>query len=197
VDTRIRELIGEIRRLEDELEDSLNTQTIQLRYRLDGTRVKFENSVRAAHGRFKTGTLRWLIRSKPLNVISAPAIYAMVVPFVFLDLAVTIYQYVCFPLYGIPRLRRNQFIVVDRHHLSYLNSIEKLNCIYCGYISGLIAYVREIVACTEQYWCPIKHARKILDPHRRYARFAQYGDPEELSTHSEKMREALKISPDE
>ena len=29
---------------------------------------------------------------------------------------------------------------------------------------------------TEQYWCPIKHARKILDAHPRYDTFLDYGD---------------------
>jgi len=85
---------------------------------------------------------------------------------------------------------------LDRHRLSHLNSIEKLNCVYCGYVNGLIAYAREIVARTEQYWCPIKHARKILDPHRRYARFADFGDSDELARHAERMRSALEGSAD-
>jgi len=49
-------------------------------------------------------------------------------------------------------------------------------CVYCGYANGLIAYVREIAARTEQYWCPIKHARPIPAPHARYRVFFEYGD---------------------
>jgi hypothetical protein len=194
---RITELIDEIRRLESELEDILGTHTIRLRYELIGAKVKFEKSVSAAHKKLRIGTLRWLLMSNPLNVISAPIIYAMIIPFLFLDLTVSIYQQLCFPLYGIPKLKRKQFIVFDRHHLSYLNAIEKLNCMYCSYINGLVAYVREIVARTEQYWCPIKHARKILTPHRRYAHFADYGDPVDLTAHSERMRQMLKNSTDD
>ncbi len=74
---------------------------------------------------------------------------------------------------------------------SYLNSIEKFNRVYCGYVNGLIAYAREIVPRTEQYWCPIKHARKVLDPHRRYARFADFGDSQELHERIQRMRESL------
>lgn len=49
--------------------------------------------------------------------------------------------------------------------LSYLNAIEKLNCVYCGYGNGVIAYGREIIARTEQFWCPIKHASKAAGEH--------------------------------
>ena len=41
-------------------------------------------------------------------------------------------------------------MVIDRYALSYLNVIEKLNCVYCEYVNGLIAYVQEIAARTEQ-----------------------------------------------
>jgi hypothetical protein len=58
----------------------------------------------------------------------------------------------------------------------HLNAIEKVHCVYCGYANGLIAYVREIAARTEQYWCPIKHARVVAAPHPRYRSFLDYGD---------------------
>jgi hypothetical protein len=35
----------------------------------------------------------------------------------------------------------------------------------------VIAYVREIAARTEQYGCPIRHARGIPTPHTRYQLF--------------------------
>lgn len=41
-----------------------------------------------------------------------------------------------------------------------------------------MSYVKEIIGCTEQYWCPIKHARKVLDTHSRYTHFAEFGDAE-------------------
>ena len=79
-------------------------------------------------------------------------------------------------VYGIARVRRSDYVVMDRHHLAYLNAIEKINCEYCGYANGVFAYVREIAARTEQYWCPIRHARRIPAPHTRYRNFVDYGD---------------------
>src|SRR4029079_2678571 len=96
---------------------------------------------------------------------TAPIIYSLVVPVAILDLWITVYQQLCFPVYGIARVRRSGYIVIDRHHLGYLNGIEKLNCMYCSYANGVFGYVREIAGRTEQYWCPIRHAKRIRNPH--------------------------------
>jgi len=36
--------------------------------------------------------------------------------------------------------------------------------------------VQEIIGLTEQYWCPIKHARHVLRTHSRYNRFTDFGN---------------------
>ena len=46
----------------------------------------------------------------------------------------------CFPIYGIPRMRRSDDLVFDREDLHYLNAIEKFNCFYCSYGNGGAAY---------------------------------------------------------
>lgn len=188
---QVREVLEEISRLEQELGQIIQSQQAQIRYRIEGTKVRFEQAVRESHARLRTKLPRWFRESSPRNVVSAPFIYAMIVPFVILDVSLSAYQAICFRLYGVPRVPRSQFIVIDRQNLSYLNSIERLNCIYCGYASGLLAYAREIAARTEQYWCPIKHARKVLDPHWRYARFSDYGDATDYRAHLRKMRAQL------
>ena len=193
--SRISKILADIRQLEEELEDAIGTHEARFFYRIEGTKVRFDRAVRDAQRKLKVGTLRWLRESNPRNVITAPVIYLMIVPFLLLDASITLYQAICFPLYRIPKVRRAKYIAMDRHSLSYLNGIEKVICIYCGYANGLIGYVREIAALTEQYWCPIKHAQKILDPHRRYARFADFGDSEGYQGHVDKMREQLAGKP--
>lgn len=189
---RIQELLMEIRRLEDELSDEMQAQRTELLYWFEGRRVRFEQSLRATHAELRTNVLRWLRASQPRNLVSAPFIYAMIVPFALLDLSVTLYQGVCFRLYRVPRVLRERYVVVDRHQLGYLNALERLNCMYCGYANGVIAYAREVAARTEQYWCPIKHARHVLDPHRRYARFADFGDFEGYPERMNTLRVALR-----
>ncbi len=107
----------------------------------------------------------------------AIVLYALVVPFVLVDLGVTIYQWVCFPLCGLRRVRRSAYFTYDRHRLPYLTGVQKLNCTYCAYTNGLLAYVREVTARTEAYWCPIKHDRTTTrDAHAYYGHFAHFGD---------------------
>ncbi len=126
-------------------------------------------------------------------VATAPVIYSLIIPFALLDLWMSLYQAICFPVYGIPPVKRTQYIVFDRQHLAYLNWIETLNCLYCGYANGLIAYVREIASRTEQYWCPIKHALRVKDPHQRYFEFLEYGDAQgyraKLTAFRDRLRE--------
>jgi hypothetical protein len=83
-------------------------------------------------------------------------------------------------------------MVIDRGHLAYLNVIEKINCVYCSYANGLIAYVQEIASLTEQYWCPIKHARRVIATHERYRKFVDYGDAESYHTGLAALREELR-----
>ena len=191
VNENIRRLLAQISELEEELGEAIQEQQETLFYRLEGTKIQFERNIREAQKKLKTGLLTWLVKSSPRNVITTPIIYSMIVPIGMLDAALSFYQLVCFPLYRVPKVKRRQYIVIDRHHLSYLNSVERLNCIYCAYANGVLAYSREIAARTEQYWCPIKHARKILDPHRRYARFADFGDAEHYSETMDMLRDAF------
>jgi len=188
----IRQILGDIAKLEDELAALFQEQQERLHYRIEGSKVRFEKNLRRIHRELKTGVFAWLRKSELRNVVSAPFIYAMVVPFVFLDLFLAVYQAICFPLYRIQKVRRRNYVVIDRHNLGYLNVVEKLNCIFCGYADGVLAYARQVLSRTEMYWCPIKHARKVLDPHRRYARFVDFGDGEAYEAHTDNMRAELR-----
>ena len=119
---------------------------------------------------------KYIWNASLLNILTVPVIWFGLAPAVFLDLVASVYQFICFPIYNIPKVKRTDYIIIDRHALGYLNAIEKLNCIYCGYFNGLIAYVQEIAARTKLYWCPIKHARKVKTLHSRYNKFLDYGD---------------------
>src|ERR1035441_101694 len=68
--------------------------------------------------------------------------------YLLLDASVALYQFVCFPIYGIPKVPRKDYLVFDRGVLAYLNTIEKVGCIYCSYANGLLALITEIAART-------------------------------------------------
>ena len=109
-----------------------------------------------------------------------------------LDAFITFYQHTCFRVYGIALVERKRYIRIDRHRLPFLNTIEKINCTYCGYGNGVLAYAREVAARTEQYWCPIKHAMRTKDQHARTNTFIDYGDSEAWRTKLIPLRNALK-----
>lgn len=188
---RIRDLLGQISALEGDLRTALHEQEQRVTFTIRGKRVEFEQSVKQAHRQLKTGFFRWLVLFRPQNLITGPVIYSMIVPLFMLDLCVSFYQATCFPIYRVAKVRRTDYIVFDRQHLGYLNFIEKFHCTYCAYATGLLAYIAEIVSRTEQYFCPIKHARKMLGTHERYARFLAYGDAADYAERLEAYRCAL------
>ena len=171
-------LIRKISALEEELERAFDESRKNFAYRFEKRKIIFESELAKHHHHLKVGLWPYVRRARLMVVLTAPFIYVLIVPFILLDLLVTLYQATCFPVYGIKKVRRKDFIIFDRHHLAYLNALEKLNCCYCSYANGIIAYVLEIASRTEKHWCPIKHAKKVAGTHRRYAKFPDYGDAE-------------------
>jgi hypothetical protein len=190
MDTRIRELVQQIGLLEDELRQAMHERESRVLFTLRGKRVEFTSNARELHARLKRSVLRWLVTDRPQNLVTGPVIYAMAIPLALLDLCVSFYQASCFRIYGIARVKRDDYIVFDRHQLGYLNFFERFHCEYCAYATGLMAYIGEIVARTEYYFCPIKHARKILGTHRHYAGFLDYGEPDRFHARLEAFRAA-------
>jgi hypothetical protein len=188
---KITQILAQMAALEDELRSAVHEQESRMFFSIKGKRVEFERSVKAAHRKLKKNVFKWLVTNRPQNLITGPIIYGMVLPMLLLDLLVTLYQWSCFPIYGITKVRRKDYIVFDRHHLGYLNFIEKFHCTYCEYGNGLMSYMAEILARTEEYFCPIKHAHKILGTHKRYNRFLDYGDAADYEKKLEEFRVGL------
>ena len=188
---KISELLDRIREIEHQIEAETKLRRAELQADFEDKRVRFEREVLAQHRRFKTGLIRYMLTANWLSVVTAPVIYFVLLPMLMLDLFVTVYQRICFPIYGIAKVKRQDYFVYDRTHLAYLNVIEKINCAYCSYGNGLMAYAREIVARTEMYWCPIKHARKVLQAHPYYAGFVDYGDAKAYQHELDLLRKRL------
>jgi hypothetical protein len=158
-------------------------------------RIRFSQEV-AALQRGKVGLFEFVSHASLLSLLVAPVIYSGAIPLLLLDLFLSTYQAICFRVYRIAKVKRSDYLVLDRGDLPYLNVLERFNCFYCGYANGLMAYGTEISARTEQYFCPIKHARRILAAHDHYQGFFEYGDAESYRLGLERLRDALAESPD-
>lgn len=194
---RIDDLLAKIHTLQEELEAEFRRKREEIGVIIEDRRVRFAKEVLRRQRLQKIGLLRFLRSSRLPVLLTAPIIYAGFVPFVFVDVFVTLYQAICCPVYGIPKVKRGDYMVFDRADLPYLNAIERFNCFYCSYGNGVAAYLREVAARTEQYWCPIKHARRIVAAHEHYPRFFEYGDAESYRQGLERLRRLYEEKQDE
>ena len=187
----IEELLARIRALQDEIEQQyaeLRAEYARRREALAGRFVELQR-------RHKVGLWRYLREARLAVALTAPLIYSGWIVFLLLDLFVSLYQATCFPIYRIPKVRRGDYLVFDRADLPYLNVLEKFNCFYCSYGNGVLAYAREIAARTEQYWCPIKHARRLRDAHDHYPKFFEHGDAEAFRAGLERLQRQYEKPP--
>jgi len=191
VNEQIKKIVDKIYELDEELRSLLYEQQSQFSYKIAGKRVEFEKSIRKAHKKLKTSWFYWLITVSPRHLLSGPFIYGLIIPLLIFDIGISVYQSVCFRLYGISLVKRSDHLIFDHQHLAYLNIFEKIHCLYCSYATGLISYAREIASRTEQYWCPIKHAHKLLDVHHRYADFLDFGNAENYQKNMAEIRKKL------
>lgn len=115
-----------------------------------------------------------------LHLLTMPLIWLPLVALLLLDILITLFQTICFPIYKVEKVKRSAYILImDRNKLAYLNPFEKLSCMYCGYSNGFLLYAKEIAGRTEKYWCGIKHAVKPgFKPQTDQEKldFARFGD---------------------
>ena len=156
-------LMDKMRSVEAEIEAELAKQREALRFHFENRRVVFEKEVLEIHRAIKTRASRYFLPCQSAYRYDDTGNLFVLIPVALLDVFVSVFQAICFPIYKIPKVRRRDYLVFDRNHLAYLNFIEKINCAYCSYANGVIAFAREVAARTEVYWCPIKHARRMLD----------------------------------
>lgn len=186
--TQIEVLLDKIKALEDELVDELQKQQEEFAYEINKRQVYFEEKIIIRHKEYVKRLFNYINDAKLKHILSVPFIWMCIFPVALLDITISLYQVICFPIYGIPKVKRQDYIVFDRQYLNYLNIVEKINCAYCSYVNGLFAYLQEIAGRTEQFWCPIKHAKRIKSLHSRYQKFINYGDAEHYRSKVEQIR---------
>ncbi len=176
MENRLQELVEKIKVLEKELSREIQKKEEEYYYKIFGKKVTFEEWIKHEQKALVQKIIPYLRDSSWPVVVSAPVVWAVLPAALLFDLLFSVYHAICFPIYGIPKVKRGDYFLFDRRVLPYLNIIEKVNCLYCAYVNGLIAYTQEIAGRTEQYWCPIKYARKMTTLHSRYVRFLEFGD---------------------
>ena len=188
---KIKEIIAEIEAMKVKLGEEISQQESHISYEIHNGYVKFEKDVLEKQKENMKNLFAWFGEVSLLQFLAAPVIYGMVIPAILFDVLIFIYQQVVFRIFKFEFLKRSDYIVFDRHYLGYLNPIEKLNCVYCSYINGLMQYASAIASRTEFYFCPIKHAKKIAYKHEFYDDFLVYGDENDYQKKLQALRDTL------
>jgi len=187
--TKINALVGEIESLKTKLKEEIAKEERIVAYKIESGRVQFEKSVLEKQRNEMKNLFTYFKEVPFLHLFSAPLVYAMVLPAIILDGMLFIYQQVIFRIYKFKFVKRSDYIVYDRQYLKYLNSLEKLNCMYCSYFNGLMHYASEIAFKSEHYFCPIKHAKKTAYESSAYADFLTYGDEKDFQEKVQAIRD--------
>lgn len=115
------------------------------------------------------------------HIIAIPIVSSLFFPLVILDIWAEIYHRICFPLYKVPYLKRNNYIKIDRHKLKYLSFWQKAYCVYCGYANGIVGYWVKMAGVTEKYWCGIQHEKNAnFIPPKHHEEFSKFNDEEDF-----------------
>ena len=190
--SRIDEILNHLyelqKDLETEIDKVLTDKRALFQYTLEQGKVRFEEGMRTLHASQQTGIWQYLKTSELKHVLVSPVIYSLFIPIFVIDVSITLYQQICFRVYGIPLVKRGEYFIYDRQQLAYLNFIEKVNCNYCSYSGGVFSYAKEIVTRTEQYWCPIKHSKRTLTQHYREEGFVDFGDADTYKDRLDSLR---------
>ncbi|CAA6828206.1 MAG: Unknown protein [uncultured Sulfurovum sp.] len=189
---RIETLLNELESIKMKLKEEIEEQERHISYEVHNGCVKFQNDVIEKQKKNMKHLFSWFKDIPLLHLLSSPLVYAMVIPALFLDLMLYIYQKVVFAIYKFKPIKRSDYIVFDRQYLAYLNPIEKINCLYCSYFNGLMQYASAIAGRSELYFCPIKHAKKMAYAHKHYYEFFAYGDEVDYQERLETLRKHSK-----
>jgi hypothetical protein len=198
-DKEIQKLKDAVAFYQDKLAVELEKRRAGLRIGYEKGKAVFEQEILRRHREMKISLWNYVANARPMVVLTAPIIYSGIFIIVMLDLFVTVYQHICFRAYGIQVVKRGDYMIFERAHLEYLNALQMLNCAYCSYGNGVVAYAREVFARTEQYWCPIKHAKKmVMGYHERYGDFEEFGDAEAFverynKAHNRREKQTLQV----
>jgi hypothetical protein len=192
METNLQTLLEEIGDLERSVIEQIKRKEEDLLYRVKNRTVTFQKETLEKHKKLRKSVYRFLIEASIMSYVVAPVIYSMIIPATIMDIFASLYQMICFPVYGIPKVKRTEYIALDRRKLKYLNWIERINCDFCSYFNGIISYVREIASRTEQYFCPIRHALHVRGLNARHAKFLPYGEADDFRARFAQLRKEVR-----
>jgi hypothetical protein len=103
---KIDALLERMRGLEKEIVRELQRKEMEFFYEVRLGKVRFTQEARARHKQMVKRFTTYIRDSRAMIVFTSPVIWACLVPILILDLTMKLYQAICFPIYGIPKVKR-------------------------------------------------------------------------------------------
>lgn len=97
-------LLGQIKDIELEVQNEIEKKEKLFGYQIKKGKAHFTAKVRAQHKLLATTLYKYLRHSKLFSVLTAPVIWFCVIPVLLMHLVAKVYQSICFPIYGIPKV---------------------------------------------------------------------------------------------
>ena len=119
--SRLQELMQEIRELEERVATEISREAKEFGYTIRNGRIAFSNELLEQHGAASKRIRHYLSECSWIALAVAPVVYSLIIPVVLFDIFIWFYQTICFPIYRLPKVRRSEYIAIDRQHLQYLN----------------------------------------------------------------------------
>ena len=98
-DEILKKIHGLQDQLEEELEELVSKKREEFQYKLKKGKVTFDKNIRDIHQKYRVGIWTYLKNAHPLYILTSPIIYGVIFPLIFLDIAVFLYQQICFRVY--------------------------------------------------------------------------------------------------
>src|SRR5688572_22939865 len=95
----VARIVARVREAKDDLAREVEEQQQRWHYRVRCGRVWFDKEVQRAHRRLRQSIPAYIRQGSVLSLVTAPAIYSLLLPLLLLDLWVWTYQWICFPIY--------------------------------------------------------------------------------------------------
>lgn len=106
-----QDLLDRIQCVELAIEQEAKTRRDHWQSDFEAHKLRFEKEVLVQQKRFKQGLLVYVLTAEWRHVLCVPFIYPVLVPMLLLDFFVCLYQWVCFPMLKIPKVRRSEYWV--------------------------------------------------------------------------------------
>lgn len=87
------------------------------------------------------------------HIFVAPFAIFMLIPLIFFDICISLYQRIAFKICKMKRVNRAPHFKIDPHRIALLSKMQRVYAVYIFYAEGVMNYAKKIIQESADYWC--------------------------------------------